>query len=469
MPSTLPEPASADVSISRKLLNLAVPIIGINTLQVLMLVVDSALCGRLPNPEPVLAALGYAVQLIWLLLVAMLGLLVGTVALVARAHGAKNTSRVDHIVEQSTMLTAIFGVVVGALGAIFAVPLMRMIGASPAIADLGAEYLRPLMLGTPFSYLVVLYTGILRGVGNTRVPFLCAIVANIINVVLNYGLVLGHFGLPQIGIAGSAVATVCAQMVNLAILIVVLRRGAVPGMVLRLRKVPLDRALARDLIKIGWPAGVDFLVINAGFLTVIGLLGYIDEVTVAAHGLGMRVQSLAFVPGMSISQATGALVGMALGAGDAERAKSVLRSSIKLCLAVMTGLGLVIFITAEAILAVFDVPSGTPLADYAVMWMHLLGYAMVPSAVHVACVGLLQGSGATRTSLKINIVSSLAVQVPLAAILGLGLDLGAFGVWLSIPLSAVLRAAWAYQAYRSGKWAVTGVRVGGGAPAPAKS
>lgn len=125
----------------------------------------------------------------------------------------------------------------------------------------------------------------------------------------------------------------------------------------------------------------------------------------------------------------------------------------------MTALGLVIFIAAPALIAVFDVADGTPLATYTVMWMHLLGYCMVPAAVHVAIVGLLQGSGATRTSLRINIYTTLGLQVPLAALLGLALDLGAFGVWLSIPLALVAKAAWAYLAYRSGSWAVTGVRV----------
>ncbi|MGE0872514.1 MAG: hypothetical protein AB7P03_28420 [Kofleriaceae bacterium] len=79
--------------------------------------------------------------------------------------------------------------------------------------------------------------------------------------------------------------------------------------------------------------------------------------------------------------------------------------------------------------------------------------------MHVAIVGLLQGSGATRTSLRINIYTTLAIQVPLAALLGLAFDLGAFGVWLSIPLTMVAKAGWAYLAYRSDRWAVTGFRV----------
>src|SRR5688572_26826333 len=194
-----------------------------------MLAVDSALCGRLPNSQQALEALGFAVQVVFLLLVLMLGLLVGTVALVARAYGGKNLARVDHLIAQSTMLTAIVGVVVGILGAVFAEWILRALGASPEVAALGADYLRPLVAGTPFFYLGLLYTGILRGVGNTWIPFACALLANVINAVLNYGLVLGNLGMPALGVTGSAIGTVVAQFVNLVLLIIVLRRGVVPG------------------------------------------------------------------------------------------------------------------------------------------------------------------------------------------------------------------------------------------------
>ena len=456
--SAVPPPSNSK-SIPSQLFSLALPIIGINVLAVLMLAVDSALCGRLPESEQALEALGFAVQVVFLLMTAMLGLMVGTVALVARAYGAKSLDRVNELLVQASQLTVLVGVGVGILGAIFAELILRGLGAKPAVAALGAEYLRPLMLGTPFFYLGLLYAGVLRGVGNTWIPFVCALIANVVNALLNYMLVLGNLGAPSLGVTGSAIGTVVAQFLNVVILVAVLRRGVIAGIKLPLVPRAIDKALARDMFKIGWPAALDMLVLNAGFLTVIGMLGQLDGILVAAHGLGMRVQALAFVPGLGIAQATGAMVGQALGAGDIPRARAVTRSAMVLCSAMMWFLALMIVIAAHSLVTIFDVDEGTQLEIYAVEWMRLLGLAMVPAAINIALVGMLQGAGATRVSLRINIWTTLLVQIPLAALLGFGLGLDEFGVWMSFPLAFVAKASATYLAYRGENWAVTGMTV----------
>ena len=452
-----------DLSISRQLFRLAAPIIGINVLTVLMLAVDSALCGRLPGHEAAdaLAALGYATQVVFLLMVAMLGLIVGTVALVARAYGGGDHARVNHLLIQSTQLTLIVGVAVGVAGALLAGPILVMLGASDNVAATGVRYLRPLMLGTPMFYLTLLYTGVFRGVGNTRIPFLCALIANVVNAGLNYALVLGHLGAPKLGVTGSALGTVTAQTLNLAVLVIAMRRGAVEDLHLPFAIRPVDRPLAGELFRIGWPAALDMLILNAGFLSALGMLGRIDQITVAAHGLGLRVQSLAFVPGLSIAQAMGALIGQSLGASDVPRARAIVRASLVLCLVIMIGLAIPIVIAAGGLVGIFDVSTGTPLGDYSIEWMQVLGLTMVPSAVNIAFMGLFQGSGATMTSLVINIASTLAIQVPLAWLLGFPLGMAALGVWLSFPIAAAAKALLQYVAYRQGKWAVTGVKVTG--------
>jgi len=457
--SKLPTLPAVPPSISRQLFRLAAPLIGLNVLNVLMLAVDSALCGRLPNSEPVLAALGYAIQVIFLLMVAMLGLLVGTVALVARAYGGGDTQRLNHLLVQSTMLTAIVGVVVGAIGAVAAEPILRALGATHAVADLGGDYLRPLMIGTPFFYLSLLYAGVMRGVGNTRIPFLCALGANVVNAVLNYGLILGNFGLPAMGVTGSAIGTVIAQALMMFSLLTVLRRGTIPNLKLPLRVTKIDRSLAIELYRIGWPAALDMLVLNAGFLTALGMLGRIDQVTVAAHGLGLRVQALAFVPGLGVGQATGAMVGQALGAGNVERAKEVAKASLVLCALIMTGLGVIFIIAAHPLARIFDVTPGTPLEVYSVEWMRILGILMLPASVNIALMGLLQGSGATKLSLRINIWTTVLVQVPLSYTFGFVFGWGALGVWLGFPVGAVAKAVFNYAVFKQAKWAVTGVRI----------
>jgi putative MATE family efflux protein len=446
-------------SVTRQLFKLAAPIIGLNLLAVLMLAVDSALCGRLPNAEPVLEALGMAIQVIYLLMVVMLGLIVGTVALVARAFGAKAMERVSELLVQSTQLTILVGIVVGLAGAVLAGPILAALGASPEAEAIGVAYLRPMMIGTPFFYLTILYAGILRGVGNTSVPFVCALGANVVNAVLCYGFVFGRLGLPALGVEGAAVATVIAQACNALALIALLRKGIIPDLQLRLRPRRIDRKLAVELYRVGWPAALDMLIMNAGFLTAIAMLGRIDPVTVAAHGLGLRVQAIAFVPGLGVAQATGAMVGQALGAANVDRARQIARASMLLCTLVMTALAVPIFFAAGLLLAVFDVDNGTPLAVSSIEWMRILGVAMVPAAVNIALVGLLQGAGATRTSLWINCWTILLIQVPLAYVLGFVVGWEETGVWLSFPITFLARTGVLYTVYKRERWAVTGLTV----------
>ena len=130
-----------------------------------------------------------------------------------------------------------------------------------------------------------------------------------------------------------------------------------------------------------------------------------------------------------------------------------------LCVAIMTVLGIPMFVAAPTVVALYDVAPGTPIGDYAVMWMRLLGTCMPIAGIFVAFVGLLQGSGATRTSLSINLAATAVFQIPLSYALGFPLGLGVFGVWLAFPLSFFVKAGLGWRAYRGGAWAKTGTRA----------
>ncbi len=417
------------------------------------------MCGRLPNSSVALAALGYSTQLVFLLMVAMMGLTVGTIALVARSYGAGDQKRVNHVLIQSTQLTVLLSIGVAVVGNLLAPLMLRTLGASGETLEVGLAYLRPLLACTVFYYLTILYGGVLRGVGNTRLPFMIALAANAINVFLDYTLILGNWGMPAMGVRGAAIGTIVAYAFNISMMIILLRRGAVDGLTVPLAREKIDGVLARTLVRIGWPAALDMTILNAAFLSIIGMLGRIDDAAVAAHGIGLRIQALAFVPGLSVSQATGALVGNALGARDPQQARQIARASILLCTAIMSVLAITIVANAYPIVSLFNVPSGSSLEGYAVEWMRLLGYGMPIVGIQIALIGLLQGAGATQTSLRINMVGTLAFQIPLSAILGFGFGLGAFGVWVAFPLSFVVKSAMVTIAYKRGRWATVGKEV----------
>jgi len=214
-----------------------------------------------------------------------------------------------------------------------------------------------------------------------------------------------------------------------------------------------------DLVRIVFPLSADIVVLNVAFLSILGMLGHVEQVAVSAHGIGLRIHALAFVPGMSISQATGAMIGQALGARDLERAKAVLWSSAVLCTAVMTTLGLGLIALAAPIVRIFDVDPASRLGELSIVWMECLGYGLPIVGFYIAFVGLLQGSGATKTSLRINLLTTLVFQIPASYVLGFTLGLGPFGIWVAFPLGFVLKAGLGLREYRRGEWAKLGARA----------
>jgi len=454
MKSALGPFKSVDRTIFRRLFDLAMPIVGLNLLSVLTLAVDTAMCGRLVDAEEALTALGFAGQLVFLLMVAMLGLTVGTVAFISRAHGARQSDRINHVLHQSILLTYLVSIAVAIVGNLAAGLIMEWLGAEAGVRDLAVSYLRPLLSLTVFFYLNMLFAAALRAVGNTMLPFMIALLSNLINIVLNYGLILGRLGLPAMGVRGAAWGTVISQAVA-----VILRRDVVYGVRARLGLARLDRPLARDLFRIGAPAALDMLVLNIAFLSVVGMLARVAQVAVAAHGVGLRVQSLAFVPGLGVSQAIGAMVGNALGANDEREARQVVHGGIILSTAIMTFLGLSIVLGATPIIAIFDIDPATELGRYSILWMQVLGWGMPVVGIHIALIGMLRGAGATNTSLMINIVGTLIIQVPLSWFLGFVVGWGAFGIWVAVPISFVVRMFLGILAYRRGEWARVGATL----------
>jgi len=327
------------------------------------------------------------------------------------------------------------------------------------VRDLAVTYLRPLLSLSVFFYLNMLFAAALRAVGNTMLPFMIALLSNLINIVLNYGLILGRLGLPAMGVRGAAWGTVISQAVAVILMVLILRRDVVYGVRARMGLARLDQPLARDLFRIGAPAALDMLVLNIAFLSVVGMLARVAQVAVAAHGVGLRVQSLAFVPGLGVSQAIGAMVGNALGASDEPEARQVVHGGIILSTAIMTFLGLSIVFGATPILAIFDVDPATELGRYSILWMQVLGWGMPVVGIHIALIGMLRGAGATNTSLMINIIGTLVIQVPLSWFLGFVVGWDAFGIWVAVPISFVVRMFLGILAYRRGEWARAGATL----------
>lgn len=296
----------------REILRLAVPAFLALVAEPLFLLTDAAIVGHLGTAE--LAGLGLAAVVLQTLVGLCIFLAYGTTGSVARHLGAGDlrgalTQGVDGL-----WLAAAIGVVVTVVGVPLAHPLVGLFGVSDEVTDLAATYLRIAFLGVGPLLLMLAATGVLRGLQDTRTPLVVAVAGNVLNVVLNLVLVY-PVGL---GLAGSALGSVLAQVASAAAFVVVVVRAARRhGASLR-PDLPGIRAAGRA----GVPLVIRTLTLRAAFLvttyavTLAAVGAREQEVDLATHQLAMTIWAfLAFVLD-AIAIAAQAITGRALGAGD---------------------------------------------------------------------------------------------------------------------------------------------------------
>ncbi|GAA4816588.1 MATE family efflux transporter [Nocardioides caeni] len=336
-------------ALDREIARLAVPAFLALVAEPLFLLGDAAVVGHLGTAE--LAGLGIAGTVVSTVVGLCVFLAYGTTAGVARQLGAGRQRDALAQGVDGLWLALLIGLPVGLACTLLATPLVDLFGASNDVAEAATTYLRIAAAGITPLLLVLAATGVLRGLQDTRTPLLVAIGGNVANLALNVLLVYGGGPVPALGIAGSALGSVVAQLaMALVLVVVVLRAARREGAGLR-PHVPGIRAAARA----GVPLLVRTLTLRASLLVttyaVVHAAGTTplatgasnsDATAIATHQLAMTLWIfLAFVLD-AIAVAAQAITGRHLGAGDAEATRAVTRRMVRwgVVSGVVTGLGL---------------------------------------------------------------------------------------------------------------------------------
>ena len=236
-------------SINGAIWRLALPIMLTNSVQGVIGLTDayfvSGLPGRLGTDS--MAAVGMAGQVMFILAAVFMGIAASSTALVARAIGAKDSPRADHVAAQAMVLTVLVSLVVSAAGYVLSPNLLTMLGAEDDVILLGSGYLRVSFIGVFAMFALFVGSGILRGAGDAVTPLVIGVIAAVTNVVLDPVLIRGLAGFPELGVTGAAVASVVAQVIAFVVGFVVLVSGRL-RVRLRLKAFRFDPAVLLKLL-----------------------------------------------------------------------------------------------------------------------------------------------------------------------------------------------------------------------------
>ncbi|MGQ9780130.1 MAG: MATE family efflux transporter [Bacillota bacterium] len=346
-------------------------------------------------------------------------------------------------------LLVIAGAVLSIFGVAFHRTILRLIQPPPSIMPLASAYLSIYLAGLAFTFVYNAASAILRGLGDSYSPTLFLVYATVTNIVLDPLFIFGPGPFPQLGVAGAAWATVIAQA--LAAVLSVRHLYAVNRLLPSSLAAYRPRAdLTLQTVKIGLPAGLQQAIVSFGALVLSALVNSFGPTVTAAFGAAGRLDQFSFLPTMSLSLATSALVGQNLGAGAEERAHETLRWSAILAASITGGVMVLLLLFPRPLLSIFT-KDPSVLAE-GTRYLRTVSLGYVPFSVMFAINGLLRGAGDTFPTLVTSLISLWLVRLPLAAWLARGVGLGSRGIWIGMAVSPVTGLTMSYLYYRTGRW-----------------
>jgi putative MATE family efflux protein len=445
--------ATADASSSlapTSVFQLAWPVMISNLLQTLTTTVDVIMVGALGTEAPAaVAAVGFGGQFIFLFFSVMISVSAGTIALVSRAIGANDLPEADRVLKQSLVLGAILSIPLTIVGLVFAEPILAGFRAAPDVVALGGAYIRIISLVVFFQFISFLGSAALRGAGDTVTPLWIGVLVNIVNFGINVNLIFGNAVVPRLGVPGAAIGTATSYVVGAMILLFILVRGK-HRLQLHLRGEWVHFDTVKRIFRIGWPAALEQILLQVAFLIWVGMVVVFGTEILAAHQIGLRIQSFAFMPGFGFAIAATALVGQNLGARQPQTAEKSGWEAAKWSVAVMSLIALGIFAFAEPIARVFI---GDPVVvAYSVIFIRIHAVSIPAVGVFFAIDGALRGAGDTRFPLMTSLSGMYVIRLPLSAVFGFVLGWGIVGIWIPLVIEYYYRAAVIANHFRHGKW-----------------
>ena len=427
----------------RATLRLAVPLATANLLQMLVYATDVIFVARLG--QQALAASSLGVTIFGLLMWCFSGLTGACAPLIAaelgkRAHAVREVRRSVRMALWLSVLCGLAGMVIVANGE----AILLAAGQDPVISARAGQFLGVLLwVMIPAIWANVLRTFV-SALGRPVFATLITFMAILVNALGNYAFVFGNLGAPELGLTGSALASVLTGWATLLAYIAMiygdrrLRRYHIFGRWWR----PEWRRL-RELVKIGVPIAAIILAEGGLFSSAAFLMGLIGEAQLAGHTVALQIDALAFQVPFGIGQAVTIRVGYHFGAGDRAAVARAGQAALMLALAYMALPAALMILAPRLVLWLYlgsDAWSATPMVLFAVQYLMIAAAFQLFDGAQAVLAGALRGLQDTRTPMVLALLGYWIIGFGTSVLLGFATPLSGLGVWLGLAVGLVVVA-----------------------------
>ncbi len=395
------------------------------------------------------AGVGLATQFHFVALAIMAGSTTGTVALVARATGARDSTDSSRVTRASLLLVMIFctglTLLADAAGFIF-----YFFGLEPEVIAVADSYLFIVLVASIPLGISFVIGAAFRGAGDVRTPLVIGIIINIVNIIGDYALIFGHFGAPALGASGSAWASAIAFLVGAALFLALWisdRFVIASGPIFE----RADRKTCKRILRIGIPTALEQMAFSIGLFAFLRLVTLFGTEAVSAYMIGVRILAFSFVPGSGFAVAASTLVGQHLGAGDPDRAEHSGWRATQGGVLVMSAIGLLIVVFARPIADAFGA-AGDETTRLTVIFIYILGAAQPLMAIEFSVAGALRGAGETRFPLFALLLGLFVFRLGAAGIVVFFLEGSLTALWSCLLMDYFVKATLLSLHFRRGDW-----------------
>ena len=437
-------------AIGPTLLAFALPTLGSNILQSLNGSINTIWVGRFLG-ESALAATSNANIIMFLMFGMVFGFGMAATIIVGQSWGRHDVEGARRAFGSAIGLVLAGSCVTAALGWVFAPEILTAL-ATPGDAYAEAlAYLRVIFVGLPASMLLVLMFMGLRGIGDSLTPLWFMGLAVLLDAGLNPVFILGLGPAPRLGIAGSATATLIANVVACGALVLYIRWRDLPLRLVgaEVRYILPDGQLARTIVAKGLPIGAQMLVISGAGLAMVGLVNRHGVDTTAAYGITQQIWTYIQMPAMAIGAAVSAMAAQNIGAGRWDRVGAITRAGVGYNIAITGAIVVAALLFDRPLLSLF-VPGDSPVLPLAEHINLIATWGFVLFGATMVLFGVVRANGAVWGPLAILFIAMFPVRLGIA--LALRSALGVDALWWSFPAGSATTVVLAALYYLHGGW-----------------
>lgn len=395
------------------------------------------------------ATVGLTESVLTLVYAVAIGLSMGATAIVARRTGEKDPEGAKKATVQVLFLGIFIAGIISAIGILFPKQILGFMGAETDLIEEGFGYTQVLLGGNITVMFLFLINAVFRGAGNASIAMWTLILSNSLNLILDPIFIFGLGPIPAYGVEGAAIATTTGRGVAVVAQLIILFRGS-SYIKIALRDIKLHMDVMINLIKISLGGIFQFFIGTSSWVFLMLMMATFGSEVLAGYTIAIRIMMFTLMPAWGMSNAAATLVGQNLGANKPDRAEKAVWKTSKYCAYFMGFVSLIYILFAPTFLGWFS--EEINVIKYGALCLQVIAAGYIAYAYGMVVINAFNGSGDTKTPTWINFICFWLVQLPVAYLTAIWLELGPQGIFWSITGAEILIAVIGIWWFKKGKW-----------------